>query len=205
MMPSRDLGLTASLLGLCIIAVGTLTYGGSLMIPRGERSALIGARAASHEELERLESIVPAGRVGEDGLWRAHLDALHTELEHGHVDVAVRLWHDAYAAALASRSWEGMIAVGDAFMTIGRTSGTPRGARMNARDAYMIALIRARRDHSVAGVLRSGEAFGQIDDHALAEQSFHVAARLAIGDEPAQQMVREARQRWGAPPTFTEF
>ncbi len=146
MTSTRHLVLAAGLLGLCAIAVGILAPGGSLTVPGSDRAALRGARAAAHGELERLESVVPAGRAPDDGLWRPYLDVVEKELEHGHVDVAVRAWQDAYGAALASRSWESMIAVGDAFTVIGRASGTPRGARMNAREAYLTALMRARRD-----------------------------------------------------------
>ena len=64
-----------------------------------------------HGELERLES-VHAGRPHRDNtLWRAYLDLVGKELEQGHIDVAVRIWHDAYGAALESGSWESMIAV----------------------------------------------------------------------------------------------
>jgi hypothetical protein len=172
MTSTRCLVLAAGLLGLCGIAVGILTHGGSLAV---------------HGDL----------------LWRAHLDVVEKELEHGHVDVAVRVWHDAYGAALESRSWESMIAVGDAFMAIGRASGTLRGARMNAQQAYVTALIRARRDRSVDGALRSADAFRELDDRAIVEQCLHIAAQLAAGDEHAQQRVREARQRWEARQTVS--
>jgi hypothetical protein len=193
----RHLLLATGLLGLGAITVGVLTHGGSLMVP-GPARALRGARAAVHGELERLESLVPAGRTRDRGLWQAHLDVVKKELEHGHVDAAVRVWHDAYGAALESRSWESMIAVGDAFMAIGRASGTAVGARMNAREAYLVALIRARRDRSVDGALRSAEAFRELDDRAIVEQCLHIATQLAAGDERAQQRVHEARQRWTA-------
>ncbi len=176
-----------------------------LTVPGSDRAALRGARAAAHGELERLESVVPAGRAPDDGLWRPYLDVVEKELEHGHVDVAVRAWQDAYGAALASRSWESMIAVGDAFTVIGRASGTPRGARMNAREAYLTALMRARRDRSVDGAIRTAEAFRELDDRAVVEQCLHIAAQLAAADEQAQQKVREARQRWAAWQTVTGF
>jgi hypothetical protein len=156
-----------------------------------------------HAELERLEGVVPAGRTRDDGRWRAPLAAVEKELEHGHIDVAVRVWHDAYGAALESRSWESMIAVGDAFIAIGRGSGSVRGARTNAREAYLTALIRARRDRSVEGALRTAEAFRQLDDRAGVEQCLRIAAQLAAGDEQ-EQRVGEARQRWAAPQVDTE-
>jgi hypothetical protein len=198
-MPTRPLALAGGLLGLCVITVGILVYGGSFGAARPERAALRGSLAAAHQELERLESTVPSGGPRDDSRWRAHLDVVLKELAQGHLDVAVRAWRDAYGAALASRGWEGMIAVGDVFLAIGRASGTARGARMNARDAYLIAVIRARRDRSVDGALRSAEAFRELDDRALAEQSLRIAGQLAGGDELAQQRVREAWRHWAAP------
>ena len=205
MTSKRQLVLAAGLLGLCAVAVGILIHGGHLTVPRRERVALRGARAAVHGELERLEGVVPAGRPRDDGLWRAYLDLVEKELEHGHVDVAVRVWQDAYGAALASGTWESMIAVGDAFVAIGRASGTPGGARMNAREAYLTALIRARHDRSVDGALRTAEAFRALDDRAVGEQCLHIAGQLAAGDEQAQQRVSEARQRWAAWQTIEAF
>lgn len=203
MTPRRRLVLTAGLLGLGAIAAGVLTYGGSLAVPRP--TALRGDRAVVHGELERLESFVPAGRPRDDRLWRAYLDLVEKELEHGHVDVAVRVWQDAYGASLESGSWESMIAVGDVFRAIGRAAGSTRGARMNAREAYLTALIRARRDRSVDGALRSAEAFQELGDRAAVEQCLHIAAQLAAGDEQGRQRVREARERWAAWQAVTGF
>jgi hypothetical protein len=196
----RHVVVVAGLLVLCASAIGIVTHGGPLIVPNPEHAALSGARAALHEEVERRETVVPAGRRQDDGAWTAHLRVVETELARGHIDVAVRVWHDAYCAALESRSWESMIAVGDAFMRIGGSAGTPGGARMNARDAYLIAMIRARRHRSVDGALRSADAFRELGDRAIVEQCLHIAAQLAAGDDHAQQRVREARERWAAPP-----
>jgi hypothetical protein len=195
MTSTRHFVLAAGALGFCVMAAAIVTLESGWAVPRPQAIALRGAAAAVHEDLEQWESRVPAGRHQLDALWRAHLDLVEQELAQGRVDVAVRTWHDAYGAALASRSWESMIAVGDAFMAIGRASGSVRGARLNARDAYVTALIRARREGSVAGVLRSAEAFRSLDDRVIAEQCLHMAARLAGSDEGAQQLVSEARQR----------
>ena len=195
MTSMRHFVLAAGLLAMCGIALELLTHGGSLAVPKTERTALRGERAAVHGELERLESVMPASRSRDNTLWRAYLDLVGKELEQGHIDAAVRVWHDAHGAALESGTWESMIAVGDAFMNIGRASGTPAGARMNAREAYLTALIRARRDRSVDGALRSAEAFRQLGDRAVVEQSLHIAGQLAAGDEQAAAKVREARQR----------
>jgi hypothetical protein len=193
---TRPIVLAAGLLGLCVIALGIVTRGGSMTVPSPERSTLRGAGAAVHEELERLEGRVPAGRTRDDGLWRVHLDHAQKELERGHIDVAVRIWQDAYGAALGSGSWESMIAVGDAFVAIGRAAGTPGGARLNAREAYLTAMIRARRDRSVDGALRTAGAFQKLNDRAVVAQCLHIAADLAGEDEQAQQKVSAARRRW---------
>ena len=196
----RHVAVVAGLLGLSVIGIGT--YGGRPIVPNAHHAALSGARAGAHGEIERRETLVPAGRNQDDGVWAAHLRVVEAELAGGHVDVAVRVWHDAYGAALENRRWEGMIAVGDAFMRIGHATGTPGGARMNARDAYLIALIRARRSGSVDGALRSAEAFRELGDRVIVEQCLYIAAQLAAGDEQAKQRVREARERWAAPSTI---
>jgi hypothetical protein len=198
MTPTRQFVLAAGALGFCALTAAFLTLESGFALPRPAPAALRGPQAAAHEELERWEHLVPAGRQRDAGLWRVHLDFVEKELARGHVDVAVRAWHDAYGAALESRSWESMIAVGDAFMAIGRASGSVRGARLNARDAYVSAFIRARRQGSLDGVLRSAEAFRSLDDRAVAEQCLHLAARLAAGDERAEQRVNDARERWAA-------
>jgi hypothetical protein len=190
-LSTRHLVVAGGLLGLCAIPVGVAVRGGSLTVAKRERADLRGASAAAHGEIERREANTPVGRRTDDSRWRAHLTTVENELARGHVDVAVRAWHDAYNAAVASRSWESMIAVGDAFMAIGRASGVTRGARMNAREAYLTALIRARRDRSLDGVLRSAQAFRELDEHAVAERCLRIAAQLAAGDEQAQQRLRE--------------
>jgi hypothetical protein len=195
MRAKRHVAAMAGSLGLCAIAVGIAAHAGCLIIRDPGHAALSGARAGFHGELERLEAFVPVGRAQSARVWAAHLQVLDTELGRGHVDVAVRVWHDASGAALESRSWEGMIAVGDASMRIGDAAGTPNSARTNAREAYMIALIRARRSGSVDGALRSAEAFRELGADLIVEQCLHIAAHLAAGDDQAQQRVREARQR----------
>jgi len=69
---------------------------------------------------------------------------------------------------------------------------------MNARQAYLTALIRARRSGSVDGALRSAAAFARIDDRDVVEQCLYVAAVLAAGDAEAQKKVQDARERWVA-------
>ena len=49
----RHLVVVAGLLGLCAIAIGTVTHRGHLIVPNPEHAALSGARAGVHGELEQ--------------------------------------------------------------------------------------------------------------------------------------------------------
>ena len=184
--------------GLVAVAADILSNESHLTLARPTRVVLTDGRAAVHEEIERLESKLPAEEAGHEDLWRAYLDVFEKERAQGRRDVAIRVLHDAYGAALESHSWESMIAVGDAFMVIGRAPGSGAGARLNARQAYLSALIRARRNRSVDGALRTAIAFQDIDDRDVVEQCLYVAALLAAGDADAQRKVQDARERWVA-------
>jgi hypothetical protein len=173
-----------------------LIHGVTVRIPEGERAARRGFAAKFHDQLMRLEDRVPAGRSAYETLWKAHLRVVEQAVAERNVSAAVRAWHDAYGAALASRSWEGMLAVGDAFLSIGEAAGTPNGARPNARQAYLTALIRARRDRSVDGMLRTAQAFASLGDREVVEQCIRVAEQLAAGDERASQRVHAFGERW---------
>lgn len=143
----------------------------------------------------------PPPARGERGAWAAHVRVVDEALADGRIDVAVRLWHDAYGAALADDGWESLIAAGEAFVRIGRASRATAGARINARVAYGAALARAERQGSIDGVLRSAAAFRQIGDAAAAERCLAIAAQLASGDGDALERVREAREGWTPAPS----
>ena len=131
-------------------------------------------------DLAPLEARRAAHRLEFETLWRAHVARLDHALARHDVSAAVGAWHDAYGAALASRGWEGMLAVGDAFLRIGAEAGTVSGARSNARQAYLNALIRARRESSPEGLRRTAAAFAALGDHAVATHCLRVADELAV-------------------------
>jgi hypothetical protein len=142
----------------------------------------LGAVAAVLEvraDLTPPETQRAARRARFDELWRAHVGRVDRALASHDVSAAVAAWHDAYGAALAGRGWEGMIAVGDAFLRIGAGAGTASGARANARRAYLNALVRAHRDRSIEGMRRTAEAFAALGDRAVAAQCRRVADELA--------------------------
>lgn len=121
-------------------------------------------------------------RLQFDARWKAHVVTIDQALARHDVSAAVGAWHAAYGAALASRGWEGMLAVGDAFLRIGTEAGTAGGARLNARQAYLAVLVRAHRDGSIDGMRRTAAAFAALGDHAVASQCLRVAGELAAAN-----------------------
>jgi len=140
---------------------------------------LVAAVKEVQADLVPYETRRAAYRLQFDSRWRAHVETLDQALARHDVSAAVGAWHDAYGAALASRGWEGMLAVGDAFLRIGAEAGRVTGARSNARQAYLNALIRAHRDSSEDGLRRTAAAFAALGDHAVAIQCLRVADELA--------------------------
>ncbi len=140
---------------------------------------LVAAVLEVQADLTPLETRRAAHRLQFDTRWRAHVGTIDQALARHDVSAAVGAWHDAYGAALASRGWEGMLAVGDAFLRIGAEAGTVSGSRSNARQAYLNALIRAHRDGSVDGLRRTAAAFETLGDHAVATHCLRVADELA--------------------------
>ena len=140
---------------------------------------LVAAVLEMQADLAPREVRRAAHRLQFDTRWRAHVKTIDQALARHNVSAAVGAWHDAHGAALASRGWEGMLAVGDAFLRIGTEAGTVSGSRANARQAYLNALIRAHRDGSIEGMRRTAAAFAGLGDHAVAIQCLHVADDLA--------------------------
>jgi hypothetical protein len=112
--------------------------------------------------------------------WTVHLQRMDNALRRDDVSVAARAWHEAYVAALGSRRWEGMLAVGDAALRLGHASRATRPAAVaRAHHAYLAALFRARDDRSLDGVLHVGEAFAALGDTGLAIYCLRIAEPLA--------------------------
>lgn len=94
----------------------------------------------------------------------------------------MRAWNESWDAALTSRRWDALIAVGDDALRLGDLDGAPETARANARLAYRAALIRARASHSVEGTLRVADAFANIGDFDAAEAALRVARQLVASN-----------------------
>jgi hypothetical protein len=138
-------------------------------------------------------------------LWRTYLDAVDAALAAHEGPVAVRAWREAWVAALATARGEPLIEVGDAAVRLGEATGE-RTARADARVAYRAALLRARAERSVAGVLCAAQAFAALGDRGPTEVALRMARQLAADSrspdlrqrvelEAAAIVVRDAERR----------
>jgi hypothetical protein len=122
--------------------------------------------------------------------WAPSIAAADAALAQRHAGAAMRARHDAYSAALASRRWEGMVAVGDLTLRIGDASRARTSAAAQARQAYLMALFRARAEGSVEGVMRTAEAFAALGDREVAENSVVIARTLRGEQAPVSSSAR---------------
>lgn len=127
--------------------------------------------------------------------WKTHVQWVDQALADRQISAAAFEWRDAYGAALGSRDWEAMLAVGDAALRIGDATHQRVGWEPKARQCYLTALFRAREHRSLDGVLRVAKAFAQLGDQAVVEQGIRIAERLARDDHAAQMRVREFAER----------
>ncbi len=118
--------------------------------------------------------------------WVTHLQSMDEALARGDVSAAMRARQDAYLAAVESRRWEGMAAVGDASMRLARLSGARGDLQPEARRAYLAALFRARHQGSLDGVLRVAEAFAALGDRDAARQALLMASAMAAGTQQTE-------------------
>jgi len=152
--------------------------------------------------VEVLASRASAGEASAKNVtapWAPHIGRVDEALAQKNFSVAVRAWGDAYGAALGSRRWEGMIAVGDAYLRIGDRLAYRRAFVAKAREAYLAAVFRARHQRSLDGVLRAAEAFAALGDRQVVAQCLTIAKDLAGRDPKAQALVQEQASRFSDP------
>jgi hypothetical protein len=132
--------------------------------------------------------------------WRDPLERAHHALAEGDIEEAVRTSQLAYHAALGSRQWSSMIEVGDLYVRVGERTHERGAMTARARAAYVTALLRARREGALEGVLRAAESFSGLGDHDATEHSLRIAASLGDqGSTEARAMYRAAAERLRAP------
>ena len=140
--------------------------------------------------------IIPMVSTAE-GSWTQHLQRMDEALGEGNASAAVRAWRHAYAAALGSPGWVGLVEVAAASLRIGAIPGFARASEARARETYRTALFRARQQGSLNGVLDAAEAFGAIGDRSMVEQCIRIAESLAAlnADSSTSERVRDLAAR----------
>ncbi|HKZ07537.1 MAG TPA: hypothetical protein VJU81_18870 [Methylomirabilota bacterium] len=144
----------------------------------------------SGDPLEAPEMPVPEIQVPE-------IQVMDAALARGDISTAVRARHSAHQRATTARSWQGMLAVGDATRRLEEATGYRAVALSEARRAYLAALYRARQQGSLEGALGAARAFAALGDRDMVEGSLAIAADLAArrGDPQASDQVREMAVR----------
>jgi len=92
---------------------------------------------------------------------------------------AAQAWNAAYAAAVGSRRWEPMIAVGDAALRLDLAADAPGGYRAAARQVYLSALVRVRILRSADGLRRIADAFVRMGDVEMSRRVRRVTQHLS--------------------------
>jgi hypothetical protein len=127
-----------------------------------------------------------------------HYQRAEEALAAGDVVRAVRHWREGHAAAMASRRWEGLVEAGNLYRRIGARGGFHTDAVTRARDCYLTALLRARGERSLDGVLQATDAFVDLGDDAMVERGLEIARAVAASDpDPrARERVQRLAARW---------
>lgn len=119
-----------------------------------------------------IERVVLVRSVSEPR-WVRCLARVDQALAEGNVGRAIYEWREAYGAAVASRLWEALLAVGDAALRLEAHATAPGAFRRHAERAYLEALFEARAHGAVDGMHRVAEAFdrlGATDKAAIARR-----------------------------------
>jgi hypothetical protein len=108
-----------------------------------------------------------------------YIQAMDDALARGDENAAEMARQAAYLAALGSLRWEAMADVGDAFVRFTQSTGVEPALRPEARQAYLVALYRARRQGVLEGVLRVSETLAALGDREDARVGLSMAASMA--------------------------
>jgi len=128
--------------------------------------------------------------------WLTPIADTDRALARGDLATAVASRHRAHLAALGSRDWEGLVAVGDAALRLGEASGDRRAMEPEARRAYRAALSCARAERSLDGVLRATESLARLRARDAVEQGLRMARDLAAADRATRARVTTRAGRW---------
>lgn len=134
------------------------------------RAWLLGALVLGFVALALLGPRDPAWRpLGQDGPAAGHLQRMAEALARQDLEGARREWDRAYSAALTLGGWQGLLAVGEAYVRLGEQAGRREEGGITARGIFQIAFTRAQRERSLEGVLCTAEAFADLREQAMAD------------------------------------
>jgi hypothetical protein len=143
-------------------------------------AAVLGTLAAARVSVTSLERPRPAPETRDASLAR-QLAALDAAIAAKDRSGAIYAWRDAYGLAVGAREWEALVRVGDAALKIDALTRIPEshptGFRAEARQAYLLALFRARDASAPEGVARVAEAFDALGDVEMAARARTIVLR----------------------------
>jgi hypothetical protein len=149
-----------------------------------------------------VEGVAVKSTAAADSPWHVHAARASAALEAGQLAAAMQHAQEAYAAAVESRRSDGLVEVGNLYRRLGERGHLGEGAVIRARQCYLTALLRARREGSTDGILRATEAFLDVNDDAMVAQGLKYAREVAARDpDPraaqriAMRQARAARAR----------
>lgn len=144
-----------------------------------------------HAYLMGLEKGVPVAVEATEDPRTLHSRRVDEALANHDVRAAESAWRQAYLLALQSERWEDLVEAGNLSLRIGQATGAGKAAAPQVRQAYMRALVRARAQRSVDGVLRATEAFARLGDLEVAEYGLRIVAGMAArARDPRTDAVR---------------
>src|SRR5262249_45643471 len=111
--------------------------------------------------------------------WVPHLKRMDEALARNDLSTAQRAAHDAFVTTVGTVTWEGKIAVGQAYQRLAERPEWQAEARKTARKAYIDVFFVARQQGSLDGVLESAAAFATLGDYAVVDQCLVFARILA--------------------------
>lgn len=149
---------------------GSIVGGWCLLPP-----VLVGLLIATTVVAGRGQAIARASGPVPD--WSTELGQVERALAAGQIAPALRSWERARGAARASRQWQGLLAVGDAYLRIGDAVELRRAFVATARGLYLEALARARAAASPDEVLRIAAVLAALDDDPDVQRAIGAACR----------------------------
>ena len=156
---------------------------------------VLGAIVVALGLVEAFSATASATADTPETAWALELVTVNEAIADRDLRRAMRAWSDAYRATRATRSWRGMLEVGDAYLRIGDTWGLRKDAMPKARELYLAAFFGARQERALDGVLRAAESFAALGDRDVSERCLREGERLAAATSDPDARVRVARSR----------